>query len=259
MGSDLGAPRGRGISEPTKDALRREVGYVCPVEGCGSPYLTWHHFDPPWTKGHIDRVEGMIALCAEHHNAANANAYSIDQLKLLKKSLNTAVVHGDVLLRRSNTVFVASDNISHRCLGLLKFKGVPLVYFKKLESEPEYQLFISTIDKMGRLEQIIMGNFWEVDPENYVVIATPITRDICITKLDSSVKISLKFRDAKDAKEENIRNYVSRNKLPLNDTRICYFEYVLDGIVRVDKIGILAGGFQIRSGVSIDSGYLLEI
>jgi hypothetical protein len=27
--------------------LRSEVGFCCPVEGCGNPYLTWHHFDPP--------------------------------------------------------------------------------------------------------------------------------------------------------------------------------------------------------------------
>lgn len=25
--------------------LRREVGFGCPV--CRSPFLTWHHFDPP--------------------------------------------------------------------------------------------------------------------------------------------------------------------------------------------------------------------
>lgn len=53
--------------------LRKEVGFGCPVEGCGNPYLTWHHFDPPWSERHHHEPQGIIALCPEHHNAADAN------------------------------------------------------------------------------------------------------------------------------------------------------------------------------------------
>ena len=41
--------------------LRREVGFGCPV--CRSPFLTWHHFDPPYHVEEHWRHEGMIALC----------------------------------------------------------------------------------------------------------------------------------------------------------------------------------------------------
>jgi hypothetical protein len=66
-------------------ALRQEVGFHCPVDGCGNPYLTWHHFDPPWRVEHHHRVEGMIALCLDHAARADAGAFTNDQLRTLKR------------------------------------------------------------------------------------------------------------------------------------------------------------------------------
>src|SRR5215207_2549038 len=65
--------------------LRQEVGFCCPVEGCGNPYLTWHHFDPPWRVEEHHRPEGMIALCAEHASKADHGAFTDDQLRELKR------------------------------------------------------------------------------------------------------------------------------------------------------------------------------
>ena len=71
------------------DILRKEVGFGCPI--CRSPFLTWHHFDPPY---HIEqhwRPEGMIALCPTCHADADykgnkPGAYSNEELRKLKKS-----------------------------------------------------------------------------------------------------------------------------------------------------------------------------
>ncbi|WP_133202535.1 MULTISPECIES: hypothetical protein [Arthrobacter] len=69
--------------------LREEVGYHCPADKdgdiCGSPYLTWHHFDPPWRVEKHHRPEGMIALCREHADKADNRSYTDDQLRTLKK------------------------------------------------------------------------------------------------------------------------------------------------------------------------------
>ena len=62
--------------------LRREVGFGCPVSGCGNPYLEYHHFDPPWEKEHHHDLARMIALCAEHH--AKAAAWTIDDCRAMK-------------------------------------------------------------------------------------------------------------------------------------------------------------------------------
>jgi hypothetical protein len=64
--------------------LRREVGFGCPVPGCGNPYLTWHHFDPPWRERHHHEAKGMVALCPEHHNKADAGAFTPVQLRQFK-------------------------------------------------------------------------------------------------------------------------------------------------------------------------------
>lgn len=62
--------------------LRQEVGFGCPVDSCGSPYLEWHHFDPPWEiEKHHDPAR-MIALCSEHH--AKADAWTKHDLREMK-------------------------------------------------------------------------------------------------------------------------------------------------------------------------------
>jgi hypothetical protein len=49
-----------------KRLLRKEVHFGCPVDACGSPFLTYHHFDPPYRKGkkHIQ----LLALSASLKN-----------------------------------------------------------------------------------------------------------------------------------------------------------------------------------------------
>ena len=66
-------------------ALRREVGFACPV--CGCPFLTWHHFDPPWRTKKHHNPKGMIALCPEHASHADGGHWSIDQLRGLKRPI----------------------------------------------------------------------------------------------------------------------------------------------------------------------------
>lgn len=62
--------------------LREEVNYSCPI--CGSPFLTWHHFDPPYHVQPHHNPDGMIALCPLHHKMADSGVYSADYLRGLK-------------------------------------------------------------------------------------------------------------------------------------------------------------------------------
>jgi hypothetical protein len=71
--------------EWVKTALRQDVGFCCSVQDCGIPYLTWHHFDPPWRVEHHHRPEGMIALCREHADKADHGSFTDDQLRELKQ------------------------------------------------------------------------------------------------------------------------------------------------------------------------------
>lgn len=65
--------------------LRQEVNFGCPARECGSPFLTWHHFEPPWRVCHQHNPEGMVALCLQHHKEADAGAFTKSQLQALKR------------------------------------------------------------------------------------------------------------------------------------------------------------------------------
>ncbi|TCO09392.1 hypothetical protein [Natronoflexus pectinivorans] len=72
------------IKSDIKAFLREEVGFGCPVKDCGSPYLTYHHFNPPWHKCKIHNPKNMIALCLGHHKEADYGIFSDEQLYNLK-------------------------------------------------------------------------------------------------------------------------------------------------------------------------------
>jgi hypothetical protein len=76
----------RNPPEEVKRILREEVGFGCPVPDCKEPFLTWHHFDPPWSEQNHHDPEGMIALCLKHHAMADRGVFSKSQLKSFKTS-----------------------------------------------------------------------------------------------------------------------------------------------------------------------------
>ena len=66
--------------------LRQEIGFGCPFPGCGSPYLMYHHFDPPWREEQRMYPEGIIPLCAQHHALADQGTWTISQLREYKQN-----------------------------------------------------------------------------------------------------------------------------------------------------------------------------
>lgn len=99
------------IPPAVKYILREEVGFGCPVEGCASPYLEYHHFDPPvHIKAHND-PGGMIALCPTHHGLADGGNYTNEQLHLLKKNkANAEKIKGNLGWLRNNLLAVVGGN-----------------------------------------------------------------------------------------------------------------------------------------------------
>jgi hypothetical protein len=67
-----------------KRQLRQEVGFGCPMPGCGNPFLEYHHFDPPWSQENHYDPDRMIAVYATHH--AKAGALTVDQCRELKQT-----------------------------------------------------------------------------------------------------------------------------------------------------------------------------
>jgi hypothetical protein len=106
--------------------LRAEVGFGCPVTGCDNPYLQYHHFDPPWhTRRHHD-LQGMIALCAEHHAKADAGAFTTEQLRKMK-SQPTRPIQGRFDWLRNRVVSIIGGNAYYENPIALRVKGHNLV------------------------------------------------------------------------------------------------------------------------------------
>ncbi len=67
------------IPDHVKEELRAEVGYGCPV--CRSPFLTWHHFDPPYNVRPHNDPKGVDRPCGEHHGEADNDNWPPERLQ----------------------------------------------------------------------------------------------------------------------------------------------------------------------------------
>jgi hypothetical protein len=112
--------------------LRREVGFGCPMRGCGNPYLEYHHFDPPWSIRQHHDPSGMIALCAEHHKKADVpGASSVDYLRELKNAPQANLISGrfDWLLR--DFVVVMGGAWAANCWVPVSYGDRPVISFQR--------------------------------------------------------------------------------------------------------------------------------
>lgn len=158
--------------------LRQEVGFRCPVdvdrEPCGSPYLTWHRFDPPWREEAHHRPEGMIALCQEHHRKADAGAFTRDQLKLLKQqgTRRAEKVQGRFDWMRREYLSIIGGNAYLRTPIALEISGKPAVWFTKNARDEMLLNFDFAVP--GHPPRVaIRENFWMVSPDNVRDLTCP--------------------------------------------------------------------------------------
>jgi len=95
--------------ERVRHVLRKEANFGCPVPGCGSPYLYYHHFDPPYREQPHHKPEGMIALCAKHHDWADKGKWTIEQLRDMKRHpyLQSAQIRDAFGWKRNNLIVLA--------------------------------------------------------------------------------------------------------------------------------------------------------
>lgn len=122
--------------EPVKRILREEIGFGCPVYGCGQPYLEWHHFDPPWHKRNHHEPRGMIALCREHHIQADNGAFTNEQLHEFKQAgkANWRKVSGKFNWMRNRLLAVVGGNFYYETPIIFQFRGQPVIWFDRNEN-----------------------------------------------------------------------------------------------------------------------------
>lgn len=150
--------------------LRQEVGFGCPVTGCGNPYLEYHHFDPQWHVSPHHDPAGMLAVCATHH--AKADAWTVEQCQELKQSPQSSVVRGRFEWMRREVVAIVGGNYYHETPNMVVFRGEPLIWFER--DEDGYLLLsmrMLTASNKGRAQ--LLANDWEITGEPLDVESPP--------------------------------------------------------------------------------------
>jgi hypothetical protein len=141
--------------------LRREVGFGCPVNGCGNPYLYWHHFDPPWREEEHHNPEGMIALCGEHHAKADVGAFTTEQLREFKMraSENVPLIRGRLDWMRNRLLAVVGGNFYYETPVIFQYRDSPIIWFTR--DDDGYLLLNLRMLSQSREERLSLEeNFW---------------------------------------------------------------------------------------------------
>jgi hypothetical protein len=145
--------------------LRQEVGFRCPVDDCGNPYLTWHHFDPPWREEQHHRPEGLIALCQEHASKADAGAFTSEQLRRfkLKGRARAEAITGRFDWMRRDLLAVVGGIFYLETDIVFQIGEQPCIWFTR--DENNYLLLNFWMPtSSGEPRAVIHENFWLVPP-----------------------------------------------------------------------------------------------
>jgi hypothetical protein len=181
------------------EKLRNEVGFGCPV--CRSPFLTWHHFDPP---EHVEkhwRPEGMIALCLEHHPNADpegfgGNAYSPDELRAMKKKgYSSEDVRGNFISWQKNNVLVRMGSCyATPPATVLSVNGIPQISLRRNEVGLLALSFQLRNEEDAVLVEMV-DNWFTAYPSNiHDMTVMPKTREMKVWLGKEDVGLELSFR-----------------------------------------------------------------
>lgn len=197
------------------ETLRKEVGFGCPV--CRSPFLEWHHFDPPWEDEHHWRPEGMIAMCPNCHGPADRRknkegAYSKEELRKLKRGDYSRI---DVATRfpwwqnKTSVLVRIGGNYSDASSSALSVNGIPIIGLKRDDSG-HLLLSLELRDGGGQVVVSIRDNYFHVRPsELQDLIAPPKTTRLKIWVTSHDIGIDFSF---KRMTEEQLRKQLQSDQ-----------------------------------------------
>ena len=144
-----------------KEFLRAEVGFGCPAENCGSPYLEYHHFDPPVHIRPHNEKGGMIALCAVHHAKADGGAYNNEQLHKFKENkVNSELVKGNLDYLRNKLLAIVGGNYYYDTEDIIEIDGMKIISLRR-DADGYLRLYAKIPSMMPEERLVIDGHSWE--------------------------------------------------------------------------------------------------
>jgi hypothetical protein len=226
----------RYIPVDVRRILRKEVNYGCPVLNCGSPFLSYHHFDPPWHQKNHHNPNGMIALCLHHHKAADNGAFTINQLKQMKKKpflSQKSLLRGQIAWRRKHILFDVGSNYYIGANNIF-IRGEERLIWLSRNQKGEIMINFDIRDKNGIVVFSMRNNDWIASTSLKDIESPPAMKYIKIKDKNSGVRLSIRFRDLKrdlyDDIKERILGFPSlgnmdeenlRKLFPENEMALC--------------------------------------
>ena len=176
--------------------LRKEVGFGCPVRGCGRPFLEWHHFDPPWRELNHHNPAGMIALCVQHHAEADGGAFTIEQLKRWKQPAGEAdQVNGRFNWMRNELLLIVGGNYFIETYDAISINGHRFIWLSR-DDEGYLLLNIAPIVVNGEPRFSMEENFWTTHGNEEDVECPPSGKLVSVKYPDGD-SCSVKFLELK--------------------------------------------------------------
>ncbi|MDH5795639.1 MAG: hypothetical protein OEZ24_05965 [Candidatus Bathyarchaeota archaeon] len=178
------------------EKLRKEVNFGCPVPDCGSPYLTAHHFDPPWNVMKHHNPDGMIALCATHAGLADGGRWTKEQLRDMKR--NPFVTRDKISefydYLRKNVVCIVG-NVAYKVQNVLEINGERVIGFERdADGYDRLNLLIRNVEGLPILE--MKNNFWTGNIGSlYDLRCSARGKDLEIVSKDTLTNLKMRFDD----------------------------------------------------------------
>ena len=175
-------------------ALRAEVRFGCPVQDCGSPYLTYHHFDPPYRTGKSHDPNGMIALCLPHHRVADVGTWTDDNLREMKARpfLSGDSVGGRLEWLRRDVLVQCGGNCFLNPSILLEVGGRKVIWTQR-DSKGLLQLSLNITDVDGSEVLVMENNEWLVTGPVADLRASASAHSIRLSAPARHVTLTMKF------------------------------------------------------------------
>jgi hypothetical protein len=221
----------RYIPVPIRRKLRQEVNYGCPIPGCGSPYLSYHHFDPPYHEGGTHDPEGMIALCLPHHKYADIGTYTDEQLRNYKihPFLSEENVKGRIEWMRTELILNTGGITAYKPNVFLELDGKPIIWTKR--SEDGFMLLNIDIKKSDGNDLLkVVDNDWIVTGPLTDMEAIPSGRSINITSKSELFKLDLSFHDIT---EGELRSKVEKDAIKQTNDMIEQYQSYPEEIKKI--------------------------
>jgi hypothetical protein len=227
----------RYIPKHVKLLLRQEVNWGCPVQGCGSPFLSYHHFDPPFAE-FTDRQqhdpEGMIALCLAHAKMADGGVWTKDQLRQMKRFpfLRGGEVAGRLEWLRQDVILRFGGLTCVRPKVILEIAGKPLIWVNR-DNGDNMLLNMDIPDSNGMPLLRMESNDWQVFGSISNLEAVPSGRSIQVEIPKAGFALTMEFRDMS---ESELRSAVEAKATESAKRRWSEYEELFKALPQLSRI-----------------------